>query len=68
MEWSASSFHVCSVNNALWIAKGKGKGTPYLTSEVPLLSRESILPGSRRCAYFTPSFHQCSVLRVFKAT
>ena len=46
---------------------GKGKGTRYLTSEVPLLSRV-LSQEADGALILPPSFHQCSVLRVFKAT
>ena len=54
--------------------EGKGKGTRYLTSEVPLLSREYsprkliLSQEADGALILPPSFHQCSVLRVFKAT
>ena len=41
---------------------------PYLTSEVPLLSREYSSGKPTVRSFYPPLFHQCTVLRVFKAT
>lgn len=57
-----------AVNKIIYSEKGNvGKGTPYFIT----LLLESTLPGSLQCAHFTPPsrcFHQCPVLRAFKAS
>ena len=51
-----------------YLACREGKGTRYLTSEVPLLSREYSPRKPTVRSFYPPLFHKCSVLRVFKAT
>ena len=47
---------------------GKGKGTPYLTSEVPLLSREYSPRKPTVRSFYPPLSISAPFLRVFKAS
>ena len=48
---------------------GKGKASSYLTSVIPLPSRARVFSQEDDgVLILPPSFHQCSVLRVVKAT